>query len=81
MPLEDYVFSDQTSGPGVSPGLFGSLVMVGALAPVVVITLLSIYATVVALTAKAERSERARAVLRHLLDALCALCRCRRNSK
>lgn len=64
--------------PGMSPGLTCGLAA-GALLPVVVITLLSIYATVVALSPNKQRSERARVVLRHLLATLRALCRCGRS--
>jgi hypothetical protein len=74
---EDYVFSYINSIPDISPGLTGGLV-VGALLPIVAITLLTVHATVVALSANKQRSERAPIVLRHLLDRLCALYRCGR---
>jgi hypothetical protein len=65
---------------GHRPGL-GHLLVVGALLPVVTITLLTPHATVVALSANKQRSERARIVLRHLLDTLRALYRCGRSRR
>lgn len=59
----------------VPPGLAGGLVIVGALLPTIVITVLCAYATVVALSANKQRSKRAALVLRQLLDTLRALCR------
>ena len=53
----------------------GALV-VGALLPAVAITLLTVHAIVVALSANKQRSKPARIVLRHLLDTLRALYRC-----
>ena len=73
------MFNYFASYSGLSPGLIGGLAMVAAVLPVVVVTLLSAYATVVALSANKQRSGRARAVLRQLLDALRALCRCGRS--
>jgi hypothetical protein len=64
--------------PCVPPGL-ACVVVLGALLPVVVITLLCGYASVVALSANKQRSDPARAVLGHLLDTLRALCRCGRS--
>jgi hypothetical protein len=60
------------------PGLTGGLV-VGALLPIIVITFLCVYTTVVAVSANKQRSERAQLVLRQLLDTLRALCRCGRS--
>ena len=74
------MFSYINSISDISPGLTGGLV-VGALLPVVVITLLTVHATVVALSANKQRSERARIVLRHLLDTLRALYRCGRSRR
>ena len=75
------MFNHFASYPGVSPGLIGGLAVVATLLPVVVVTLLSAYATVVALSANKQRSGRARPVLRKLLDALSALCRCGRSRR
>jgi hypothetical protein len=61
--------------PTVPPGLAGGLVMMGALLPIIVITLLCAYAAVVALSANKQRSKRAAMVLRQLLETLRALCR------
>jgi hypothetical protein len=64
----------------MSPGITGGVV-VGAVLPGVVITFLSVYATVVALSANNERNEQSRIVLRHLLDTLRALYRCGRSRR
>jgi hypothetical protein len=59
----------------VNPELIACLT-VGVLSPVVVISVLTICATLVALFATGERAVRAHAVLIYLLDALRALFRC-----
>lgn len=62
------------------PGVAGGVV-VGALLPIVVISLLCVCATVVSLSANKQRGERAALVLHQLLDALRALCRCGRGGR
>lgn len=67
------------SVPTLPPGFAGGLVMVGALLPIIVITLLCAYAAVVSLSANKQRSKRAALVLRQLLETLRALCSCGRG--
>ncbi len=57
------------------PPSVGWLICV-CMSPVLVLTLLVAAATVVALTARTERGDRAAKVLLDLLNALRALCRC-----
>jgi hypothetical protein len=65
---------------GVSAHL-DTYVAIALLLPAVTILLLVICATIVALAAGSERSERAQVVLVHLLDALRAVLRCARGKK